>query len=39
MQEDFLHYIWKHKKINFNNLKQGGLKWHLQQLKRTKKHS
>ncbi|WP_298346421.1 DUF2851 family protein [uncultured Algibacter sp.] len=21
MQEDFLHYIWKHKKINFNNLK------------------
>ncbi|WP_298555169.1 DUF2851 family protein [uncultured Algibacter sp.] len=21
MQEDFLHYIWKHKKIEFNNLK------------------
>lgn len=21
MQEDFLHYIWKHKKIQFNNLK------------------
>ena len=21
MQEDFLHYIWKHKKIKFNNLK------------------
>ena len=21
MQEDFLHYIWKHKKFRFNNLK------------------